>query len=47
MIVRAGYGRRKFLRLIKITLPGGASVRVDAKVDEWVLRRVLRVLRER
>jgi transposase len=32
--------------LMEITLPGGASVRVDAKVDERALRRVLRVLRE-
>ena len=31
--------------LIEIALPGGASVRVDAKVDERALRRVLRVLR--
>ena len=28
-------------------LPDGACVRVDAKVDERSLRRVLRVLRER
>jgi hypothetical protein len=33
--------------LIEITLPGGASVRVDARVDERALRRVLKVLRER
>jgi transposase len=33
--------------LIEIALPNGASVRVDAKVDERALRRVLRVLRER
>ena len=33
--------------LIEITLPGGTSVRVDARVDERALRRVLRVLRER
>jgi hypothetical protein len=33
--------------LIEITLPDGASVRVDAKVDERALRRVLRVLHER
>ena len=32
--------------LIEITLPGGASVRVDARVDERALRRVFRVLRE-
>ena len=32
--------------LIEIALPNGASVRVDAKVDERALRRVLRVLRE-
>lgn len=32
--------------LIEIALPGGVSVRVDAKVDERALRRVLRVLRE-
>ena len=32
--------------LIEITLPGGARVRVDAKVDERALRRVLKVLRE-
>jgi len=31
--------------LIEITLPGGASVRVDTQVDERALRRVLRVLR--
>jgi transposase len=36
-----------FPGLIEITLPGGASVRVDAKVDERASRRVLRVLRER
>ena len=35
------------LGLIEITLPGGASVRVDARVDERALRRVLKVLRER
>ncbi len=35
------------LGLIEITLPDGARVRVDAKVDERTLRRVLRVLRER
>jgi transposase len=33
--------------LIEITLANGACVRVDAKVDERALRRVLRVLRER
>jgi transposase len=33
--------------LIEITLPGGTIVRVDARVDERALRRVLRVLRER
>ena len=33
--------------LIEITPPDGASVRVDAKVDERALRRVLKVLRER
>lgn len=33
--------------LIEIALPDGARVRVDAKVDERSLRRVLRVLRER
>ncbi len=32
--------------LMEITLPGRASVRVDAKEDERALRRVLRVLRE-
>jgi transposase len=32
--------------LIEIILPGGACVRVDARVDERALRRVLRVLRE-
>jgi transposase len=31
--------------LIEIVLPGGASVRVDAQVDEHALRRVLAVLR--
>jgi transposase len=35
------------LGLIEITLPDGARVRVDTKVDERALRRVLRVLRER
>jgi transposase len=35
------------LGLIEITLPDGARVRVDTKVDERTLRRVLRVLRER
>ena len=35
------------LGLIEITLPDGARVRVDAKVDERTLRRVLKVLRER
>src|ERR1700761_7268640 len=33
--------------LIEITLPGGTCVRVDARVDERALRRVLKVLRER
>lgn len=33
--------------LIEITLADGARVRVDAKVDERALRRVLKVLRER
>jgi len=33
--------------LIEIALPDGARVRVDAKVDERSLRRVLRALRER
>jgi transposase-like protein len=33
--------------LIEIALPDGACVRVDAKVDERSLRRVLRVLRDR
>jgi transposase len=33
--------------LIEIALPNGASVRVDAKMDERAFRRVLRVLRER
>jgi transposase len=33
--------------LIEITLANGACVRVDAKVDERALRRVLKVLRER
>jgi len=33
--------------LIEIALPDGACIRVDAKVDERSLRRVLRVLRER
>ena len=32
--------------LIEIALPGGTSVRVDARVDERALRRVLKVLRE-
>ena len=32
--------------LIEIVLPGGASVRVDAHVDDRALRRVLDVLRE-
>ena len=32
--------------LIKIVLPGGASVRVDARVDVRALRRVLDALRE-
>ncbi|MDR3529016.1 MAG: hypothetical protein P4L90_00460 [Rhodopila sp.] len=32
--------------LIEITVPNGANVRVDAKVDERALRRVLRVRRE-
>jgi transposase len=31
--------------LIEIVLPGGATVRVDAQVDEHALRRVLAVLR--
>jgi transposase len=31
--------------LIEIVLPGGATVRVDAQVDEQALRRVLGVLR--
>jgi transposase len=31
--------------LIEIVLPGGATVRVDARVDEHALRRVLGVLR--
>lgn len=31
--------------LIEIALPGGATVRVDAQVDEHALRRVLGVLR--
>jgi transposase len=31
--------------LIEIALPGGATVRVDAQVDEQALRRVLAVLR--
>ena len=35
------------LGLIEITLPDGARVRVDAKVDERTLRRVIKVLRER
>jgi transposase len=35
------------LGLIEITLPDGARVRVDTKVDERTLRRVLRMLRER
>src|SRR5579862_38640 len=35
------------LGLIEITLPDGARVRVDAKVDERTLRRVLKVLRDR
>jgi transposase len=35
------------LGLIEITLLDGARVRVDTKVDERTLRRVLRVLRER
>ena len=35
------------LGLIEITLPDGARVRVDTKVDERTLRRVLKVLRER
>jgi len=34
------------LGLIEITMPDGARVRVDTKVDERTLRRVLRVLRE-
>ena len=33
--------------LIEIVLPGGASVRVDAQVDERALRRVLAALGER
>jgi transposase len=32
---------------IEIALPGGVSIRVDAKVDERALRRVITVLRER
>lgn len=32
--------------LIEIVLPGGATVRVDAQVDEQALRRVLGALRE-
>jgi transposase len=32
--------------LIEIVLPNGSSVRVDARVDEQALRRVLAVLRE-
>jgi len=35
------------LGLIEIILPDGARVRVDTKVDERTLRRVLKVLRER
>jgi len=31
--------------LIEIVLPGGATVRVDAQVDEQALRRVLGALR--
>ena len=31
--------------LIEIVLPGGATVRVDAQVDDQALRRVLGVLR--
>ncbi len=31
--------------LIKIVLPGGGTVRVDAQVDEQALRRVLAALR--
>jgi transposase len=35
------------LGLIEITLPDGARVRVDAKVDERALRRVMKVLSDR
>lgn len=35
------------LGLIKITLPDGARVHVDTKVDDRTLRRVRNVLRER
>ena len=35
------------LGVIEISLPDGARVRVDAKVDERTLRRVLKVLRDR
>jgi transposase len=35
------------LGLIEIILPDGTRVRVDAKVDERMLRRVLKVLRDR
>jgi len=35
------------LGLIEITLPDGARVCVDAKVEERALRRVMRLLRER
>jgi transposase len=35
------------LGLIEITLPDGARIRVDTKVDERALRRVIKVLRDR
>ena len=35
------------LGLIEITLPDGARIRVDTKVDERTLRRVIKVLRDR
>ena len=35
------------LGVIEISLPDGARIRVDAKVDERALRRVIKVLRDR